>query len=169
MVYWTVLDCAIFTVQRTEAPDLGRKGLHPGRCSLWLMLFAFIHSTLHSPGHQIVCDAIYPYDDIVLFFCSSNILLDSDLRAIIADFGFVSALPECVGSTTVVTAVGAMSLAWSRGYLAPEVADGKHGVSTDVYSYGVVGFLCVGMLVGVVCCGDCVGCVGIIHEAPGLF
>lgn len=69
---------------------------------------------------------------------SSNILLEGD-KAVIADFGFVSALPEVVGSTTVVTAVGAMSLAWSRGYLAPEVTDGKHGTSTDVYSYGVVG------------------------------
>ena len=47
------------------------------------------------------------------------------------------------------------------------MTDGKHGVSTDVYSYGVVGFLCVGMLVGIVCCGDCVESFtpipGIIH------
>ena len=48
-------------------------------------------------------------------------------------------LPSTVGSTTLVTAAGALTLAWSRGYLAPEVADGKHGVSSDVYSCGVVG------------------------------
>ena len=52
-----------------------------------------------------------------------------------ADFGSVSALPETVGSTTVA---GALSLAWSRGYIAPEVTDGKHGAASDVYSYGVV-------------------------------
>ena len=50
----------------------------------------------------------------------------------------MSALPESIGSTTVVTAAGALSLAWSRGYLAPEVSDGKHGVASDVYSYGGV-------------------------------
>ena len=57
---------------------------------------------------------------------------------VIVNFGFVTALPESVGSTTVVTAAGALSLAWNRGYLAPEISDGKHGVASDVYSYGVV-------------------------------
>ena len=70
---------------------------------------------------------------------SPNILLDADRKGVVADFGFVTALPETIGSTTVVTAAGALSLAWSRGYLAPEVSDGKHGVSSDVYSYEVVG------------------------------
>ena len=70
---------------------------------------------------------------------SPNILLDADRKGVVADFGFVTALPVTIGSTCVVTAAGALSLAWSRGYLAPEVADGKHGVSSDVYSYGVVG------------------------------
>ena len=60
------------------------------------------------------------------------------MRAVVADFGFVLALPEAVGSTTVVTAAGALSLAWTRGYIAPEVTDGKHGTASDVYSYGVV-------------------------------
>ena len=64
--------------------------------------------------------------------------LSSNLNAVIADFGFVTALPESVGSSTVVTSASALSLAWSRGYLAPEVSDGKHGVASDVYSYGVV-------------------------------
>ena len=75
----------------------------------------------------------------MLYSClhSPNILLDVDLKAVVADFGFVTALPESVGSTTVVTAAGALSLAWSRGYLAPEISDGKHGIASDVYSYGV--------------------------------
>ena len=47
----------------------------------------------------------------VPLFCSPNVLLDAELRAVVADFGFVSALPETVGSTTVVTAAGgALSL-----------------------------------------------------------
>ena len=61
------------------------------------------------------------------------------MLGVVADFGFVTALPETIGSTTVVTAAGALSLTWSRGYLAPQVSDGKHGSSSDVYSYGVVG------------------------------
>ena len=68
-------------------------------------------------------------------------LLDEGMRAVVADFGFVSALPETVGSTTVVTAAGALCLAWSRGYIAPEVTDGKHSAASDVYSYGVVSLL----------------------------
>ena len=68
----------------------------------------------------------------VPLFCSPNVLLAR------GSFGFVSALPETVGSTTVVTAAGALSLAWSRGYIAPEVADGKHGAANDIYNYGVV-------------------------------
>ena len=74
-------------------------------------------------------------------FYRQNILLDSKLNAVIADFGFVTPLPETIGSTTVVTAAGALSLAWSRGYLAPEISDGKHGTASDVYSYGVVSVL----------------------------
>ena len=66
-------------------------------------------------------------------------MLDSMLNAVIADFGFVTPLPTTVGSTSLVTAAGALTLAWSRGYLAPEITDGKHGVASDVYSYGVVG------------------------------
>ena len=33
----------------------------------------------------------------VPLFCSPNVLLDAELRAVVADFGFVSALPETVG------------------------------------------------------------------------
>ena len=64
--------------------------------------------------------------------------MDGTLNAVIADFGFVTPLPMTIGSTTLVTAAGAMTLAQNRGYLAPEITDGKHGVHSDIYSYGVV-------------------------------
>ena len=50
--------------------------------------------------------------------------MDASLNPVVADFGFVTAMPSSVGSTTVVTAAGAALLAWSRGYHAPEVPDG---------------------------------------------
>lgn len=78
---------------------------------------------------------------VYLLPCSmyrQNILLDRALNPVVADFGFVAAMPPSVGSTTVVTAAGAALLALSRGYHAPEVADGKHGAASDAYSYGVI-------------------------------
>ena len=81
---------------------------------------------------------MYPASYII-YTGRQNILLDSMLNAVIADFGFVTPLPTTVGSTSLVTAAGALTLAWSRGYLAPEITDGKHGVFSDVYSYRVVG------------------------------
>lgn len=50
-------------------------------------------------------------------------------------------MPTNVGSTSVVTAAGAIGLAGTRGYTAPEYADGKRGTKTDVYSYGVVSII----------------------------
>ena len=55
-----------------------------------------------------------------------------------ADFSFVAAMPSSLGSTTVVAAARAALLALSRGYHAPEVADGRHGALSDVYRYDVV-------------------------------
>ena len=98
-----------------------------------------------------------------------NILLDGALHAVIADFGFVTPLPDSVGSTTVVTAAGAMSLAWSRGYLAPDISDGKHGTASDVYSYGVVSGFKDRIAVALAVYGVCPGCAGDIYGAVGLF
>ena len=61
--------------------------------------------------------------------------LHSSVPPFIADFGFMNPLPGTIGSTTVVTAAGALSLALCRGYLASEISDGKHGTSSNVYSY----------------------------------
>ena len=85
------------------------------------------------PAHDITLDR-------TLHFSSHNILLDATLTLRIADFGFVIPMPLNVGCTAIVTAAGAMMLAGSRGYLAPEFNDGKHGIKSDVYSYGVVSY-----------------------------
>ena len=73
-------------------------------------------------------------------FSRQNILLDAALTSKVADFGFVTPMPVNVGGTAIVTAAGAMTLAGSRGYLAPEFTEGRHGIKSDVYSYGVVSF-----------------------------
>jgi tRNA A-37 threonylcarbamoyl transferase component Bud32 len=69
---------------------------------------------------------------------SSNILLDSCLKPVVADFGVFLALPLNVGATCVVTSTAAITLAGTRGYLAPEFISGKVGPKCDVYSYGIV-------------------------------
>ena len=50
-------------------------------------------------------------------------------------------MPLNVGCTAIVTAAGAMTLAGSRGYMAPEFTDGKHGIKSYLYSYGVVSYI----------------------------
>lgn len=70
--------------------------------------------------------------------CSQNVLLDANLVAKLSDFGFAMQLPQQVGSTQLITAVVGGTLAGTRGYLAPEYIEGKHGVKSDIYSYGVV-------------------------------
>lgn len=56
----------------------------------------------------------------------------------VADFGFLTPLPNQVGNTSLMTVAGAIGLAGTRGYVAPEYNDGKRGSKTDVYSYGIV-------------------------------
>lgn len=62
---------------------------------------------------------------------ASNILLDSDFQARVADFGFAKLIPD--GATHVTTRVKG-----TLGYLAPEYAMlGKASESCDVYSFGI--------------------------------
>ncbi|MED6143585.1 hypothetical protein PIB30_007530 [Stylosanthes scabra] len=63
---------------------------------------------------------------------ASNVLLDSDFQAQVADFGFAKLIPD--GATHVTTRVKG-----TLGYLAPEYAMlGKANESCDVYSFGVL-------------------------------
>ena len=90
---------------------------------------------MYYPNEIILYHTLYVFS----LLCSQNILLDAALTAKVADFGFViPALPQQVGETCMVTAAGAMALAGTCGYLAPEFSDGRHSTKSDVYSYGVV-------------------------------
>ncbi|XP_057786886.1 PTI1-like tyrosine-protein kinase At3g15890 [Salvia miltiorrhiza] len=63
---------------------------------------------------------------------ASNVLLDGDFKALVADFGFAKLIPE--GATHVTTKVKG-----TLGYLAPEYAMlGKASESCDVYSFGIL-------------------------------
>lgn len=63
---------------------------------------------------------------------ASNVLLDSDFQAHVADFGFAKLIPD--GVTHVTTRVKG-----TLGYLAPEYAMlGKANKSCDVYSFGIL-------------------------------
>ncbi|XAR71764.1 Non-specific protein-tyrosine kinase, partial [Bertholletia excelsa] len=63
---------------------------------------------------------------------ASNVLLDSDFQAKVADFGFAKLIPD--GVTHVTTRVKG-----TLGYLAPEYAMlGKVSESCDVYSFGIL-------------------------------
>ncbi|OUZ99460.1 Protein kinase domain [Macleaya cordata] len=63
---------------------------------------------------------------------ASNVLLDSDFQAKVADFGFAKLIPEGVSHLTT-------RVKGTLGYLAPEYAMwGKVSESCDVYSYGIL-------------------------------
>ncbi|THF94496.1 hypothetical protein TEA_026492 [Camellia sinensis var. sinensis] len=63
---------------------------------------------------------------------ASNVLLDSDFQARVADFGFAKLIPD--GATHVTTRVKG-----TLGYLAPEYAMlGKASESCDVFSFGIL-------------------------------
>ncbi|KAL6127067.1 hypothetical protein ACLB2K_075111 [Fragaria x ananassa] len=63
---------------------------------------------------------------------ASNVLLDNDFQAKVADFGFAKLIPEGVSHLTT-------RVKGTVGYLAPEYAMwGKVSESCDVYSFGIL-------------------------------
>jgi len=133
-------------LQGWSSTVMGRAEEHFEGYSMWPGLPSLICPTICTSRRQIV--SLVPAPSLKLHkpwpgaqtfhSPSQNVLLDAALTPRVADFGFVTPLPINVGSTAIVTAAGAMTLAGSRGYLAPEFSDGKHGIKSDVYSYGVV-------------------------------
>ncbi|KAL6347657.1 hypothetical protein AAG906_026185 [Vitis piasezkii] len=70
---------------------------------------------------------------------SSNVMLDSDFKAKLGDFGLARLVDHSKGSQTTV-------LAGTMGYMAPEcLLTGKASKETDVYSFGIVALE--------ICCG----------------
>ncbi|GLJ30440.1 hypothetical protein SUGI_0602580 [Cryptomeria japonica] len=65
---------------------------------------------------------------------STNILLDSDYQARVADFGFAKVFQACARGDSVTSAIPG-----TLGYFAPEYAySTKVTVKSDIYSFGVV-------------------------------
>ena len=79
----------------------------------------------------------------------SNILLDEKQQAKLSDFGFSIQLPQSVSRTTLVMAKD--GLPGTSGYRPPEFSDCKYSVLSDIYSFGVVGYIFISVCVTTYC------------------
>ena len=61
--------------------------------------------------------------------CSANILLDDQLTAKLADFGFSAELPEVSGGKTLFSSA---CIARSEGYYPSEITSGQFSAKSDV-------------------------------------
>lgn len=79
--------------------------------------------------------------DLVL--SRANILLDKNMTAKLADFGFAIELPRVTHGKTMFTV---SCVARSEGYYPSEVTSGHFSDKSDVFSYGMVCFIISGKL-----------------------
>lgn len=84
-----------------------------------------------------MCHVLLTVSLLVLWFDSSNILLDEHLQPKLSDFGLAHLRPHTVNqSCTIVMDTASRS---HLGYLPEEyIRDGKLSVKLDVYSLGMV-------------------------------
>jgi predicted Ser/Thr protein kinase len=125
-----VLNCAehegrhYFTMELMEGGSLGRRielGPVPSRrAALWLLEVAQAAQAAHEIG--MVHRDLKP----------ANVVLDSKDAAFVTDFG----LAKWLDQESSVTATGA--IVGTLGYMAPEQADGKATVASDIYGLGAI-------------------------------
>ncbi|EJD46159.1 kinase-like protein [Auricularia subglabra TFB-10046 SS5] len=79
---------------------------------------------LHAQDPPMVHSALQP----------SNVLVDDEHRAIVADFGLTKAIESLDQGTNYTLSNGAqVSMRW----MAPELSEGKYGMPADVYAWGM--------------------------------